>query len=140
MRFGHRHADRGRKALAERSRRHLDADGQPMLGVAGRDAAPLTELLHILDRHTESKEVQKRILKRGRMPAGEHKTVARVPFGVCRIVLHLPPQRISRRRGAQRHPGMAAVGLGDRIDRKRTYRSNSLPFSRSHGSSSINPF
>src|SRR5262245_57920799 len=51
VRFPDRHAHCIRDALAERSRRRLHSPGEVALGVAGREALPLTEALELLDGH-----------------------------------------------------------------------------------------
>jgi len=61
MRLRERQADGIPHPLAERSRRHLDAGRVPVLGVARRLAAPLPELLDVVERDVVPREVQRRI-------------------------------------------------------------------------------
>ncbi len=65
----HSHADRVSQALAERSRRGLYPRGQPMLGVAGRAAAPGTQFLEIIEREPVTGQIKLNVKSQARMPA-----------------------------------------------------------------------
>jgi hypothetical protein len=76
VRLGDRHADGIADALAERPRRRLDALGQVALGMARREAAPLAELLDLLDRQVVARQVQQRVEEHGAVARREDEAVA----------------------------------------------------------------
>ena len=127
---GHRHADGVAAALAERAGGRFDAGGHVMLGMAGADAVELAKLLDLVERHggsavraTDPREVDQRIEKHRRVPAGEHEAVTIGPLGIGRVVTEevLPN---GERHGCQRHrrAGVAALRRLDGVHRKRTDR------------------
>ena len=89
MRLGDRHADGVCQALAQRASGDLDARGVATLRVPGRFAAPLAELLQIVQRQRITAHVQQAVEQRGAVPGGEHKAVAIGPMGVGRMVLQM---------------------------------------------------
>jgi hypothetical protein len=64
MTLGHRHADRGGDALAQRPGRRLDARRMTIFGVARRQRSPLAKGLQLLQGHARRAcQVQQRILQ-----------------------------------------------------------------------------
>ena len=76
-----RHADRVREALAERTRRDLDAGGEPVLGVPRRDAAELAEPPQLVERQVVAAQVQQRVQEDRGVAARQHEAVAVRPGG-----------------------------------------------------------
>ena len=122
VRFRHRHADGHRKALAERARCGFHACGVAVFRVAGRAAAGLAEVFEVIHREAVSVKVKQRVFQHGSMPCGKHEAVPPEPGRVLRVVLHLFPERICHRSGADGHAGVAAVGLLDGIRREHADR------------------
>ena len=61
----HRHADCGRKALAQRTGGHLDADGVADLGVAGGQCAPRAESFEVSELETVARQVELGVQRQG---------------------------------------------------------------------------
>ena len=114
---GQREADAHGNALAERSRRHLDAGHEPALGVARTAAAPLTEGLELVHRElAHAGEVKERVHEGGGVPAREDKAVAARPQGILRIdVEMLEPENARQVGHAQGRAGMSGVRLLDDV-------------------------
>ena len=66
---GDRHADAVAAALAERAGRRLDAGRVAVLGMAGRAAAPLAEVLDVVERQRPARRSLCRCRRPARMPA-----------------------------------------------------------------------
>jgi hypothetical protein len=119
--FGDGHAHAVAEALAERPRRRLDAGRAAALGVAGRLAAPLPELLDLFERQVIAGEVQQTVQQHGPVTGGKNEAVAVKPVGMGRIVFEEAcPEDICHGRGAQRQSGVSAVGLLHRVDGQET--------------------
>ncbi len=119
MRLGHRHAHAVAEALAKRPGRHLDAGCEAALGVPGRDASPLAELLDLLQRQIVPGQMEQAVQQHRAVAGGQDKAVAVEPRRVRRVVLEKArPQHVRHGRGAQRQARMAAVGLLHGVDRK----------------------
>ena len=116
LRLGNRHADGVARALPERSCRCFDARRDAVLGVARRAAAPLPELLDVLEREVVAGQIQQRARVAGR----QHETVAIGPLRVRRVIAQMPlPQH--PREGRQRHrgAGVPRIRLLHRVHRQR---------------------
>jgi hypothetical protein len=116
---GERHAHAVGEPLAERAGGHLHARGQVVLGVARRLRSPLAELLQLGERQVVAGEVEQRVEQHRAVAGREHEAVAVDPVRVTRVVLEVArPQDERVVGGAHRQPGVAAVGLLDRVDRE----------------------
>ena len=116
--FRQRHADRRRRPLAQRTGGGLHAGRVAVFRVAGCAAAPLAEVLDLLQRQVIAGQVKQRIQEHGAVPGAEYKAVAIGPGRVARVEAHMShPQRISHRRGAHRQARVTAVSLLYRIHR-----------------------
>ena len=82
--FGNGHADAVGETLAEGARGGLDAAGHAQLRVAGGLAAPLPEILQLLEGDVEAREVEDGIEERRGVPGGEEEAVAVRPQGAGR--------------------------------------------------------
>ena len=117
VRFGHGHAHAHRKALAQRAGGHFDAGREAVLGMPGRLAAPLPEVLDLVQREIVTGEMQQRIQQHGAVPARQDEAIAIGPAGIARVVAQeLGPQHVGHRRGAHRQTGMAGVGFLHAVD------------------------
>ena len=105
--LGDRHADAVGEALAERAGGDLDAGRHVdavALGMAGRERAPLAELLQLVQAQVVAAEVQRGVEQHRAVAGAEDEPVAVGPVRVLRVVVHDP-----RRRGG-RPPGAIASG------------------------------
>ena len=119
VRFGDREADRVGEALAERPGRDLDARRDVNLGVAGRLAAELAEVLEIVERESHAGQIDERIEQHRAVAGAQDETIAVGPMRVGRVEAQMPaPERVGHRRRAERQPRMARVRLLDRVDRE----------------------
>ena len=110
--FGQRHADRVGQALAERAGGRLDAGGDAHLGVAGRLAVQLAEVLQLGQREVVAAQVEQRVLQHRAMAVGEHEAVTPRPVRVGRVVAQVrAPERHRDLGHAHRGAGVAGVGL-----------------------------
>jgi hypothetical protein len=80
--LGDREADAVREALPQRARRRLDPGREEVLGMAGRDRAPLPEALQLLEREVVAGQVQRGVLEDARVAGGEDEAVAVGPLRV----------------------------------------------------------
>ena len=123
MRFRDRHADAVAEALAERPGRHLDARREAALGMPRRDAAPLAELLDLLERKVVAGQMKQAVQQHRAVPGRQHKAIAvghADSAGWClRKRVHSTYAIGAAPSG---RPGMAAVGLLHGIDRKKAQR------------------
>jgi hypothetical protein len=74
--LGDGHADAVGEALAERAGRRLDALGVSVLGVAGRERAPLAEGLQVLDRQAVAGQIEQRVEQHAGVAGGKQEAVA----------------------------------------------------------------
>ena len=115
--LGDGHADAGGEARAERAGGQLDARRMAVLGVAGGAAAPLPELLKVLERDVVAAEVKQRVEQHRGVAGREHEAIAVRPAGVPRVVTEeAGPERVRHRGGAHRRAGVARVGLLHAVD------------------------
>ena len=149
MRLGHRQADAGGQALAQRSGGDLDAGREPILRVPGRLAAPLPERLEILQRKIVPGEVEQRVEQHRAVPARENEAVTVRPLRVARVMLQMArPEGVRHGRRPHRETRVPGVGLlnsiyGDHaygVDTKLVKRHGHLPQVRDVGSRSAAPF
>ena len=125
--LGDRHPDRIAEALAERTGGDLDAGRVRAFGMPRRAAGPLPELLEVVQRQVVAAHVQEAVEQRGAVPGREHEAVAVGPSRIGRIAFEIArPQRVGHRRGAERQAGMAAVGLLNHVDGKKTQGVDAL--------------
>ena len=117
VRLGDRLADGVGQALSERARAHLDPWRNAVLGMTGRDAAPLPELLDLLQGQIVARQVQQAIQQHRTMPGREHEPIAIEPLRMGRVVTQMPgPEHVGHGAAPIGKPGVAAVGLFDRVD------------------------
>jgi hypothetical protein len=118
--LGDRHPDGVRSTLPERPRRGLDARRLVPLGVARRAAAPLPELLQIVQREVVAEDVQERVQERRAVARRQHEAIAIEPLRRARIVLQvLMPQHVRERGAPERQPWMSGIRLLHGVDRER---------------------
>mmetsp|Transcript_60835 Transcript_60835/g.161167 ORF Transcript_60835/g.161167 Transcript_60835/m.161167 type:complete len:209 (+) Transcript_60835:2280-2906(+) len=123
MGFRHGHADRVGDALAERAGGDLDASGDVVLRVAGRERAQLAELPQVVEREVVAGQVEHAVLERARVTVREHEAVAVGPLGVSRRVLHhLCPQLVRDWGAAHCGTRVARVGLLHHVRRQHTHQ------------------
>ena len=84
--LGDRHAHAVAKALAQRPGGGLNPFHQLMLGMAGRLAAPLAELLDVVERQVVARQVQQAVKQHAAVAGGKNKAVAIGPARLARIV------------------------------------------------------
>src|SRR5438445_2058049 len=119
VRPSERHADGVAHALAQRPRGGLDAGRETVLRVARGAAAPLAELLQVLERQVVSGEVEDRVQQDAGVAGREHEAVAPEPVGVRGTVTEGSwPKEAWWRREAHRSPGVAGVRPLHRIHRE----------------------
>ncbi|GBD29531.1 hypothetical protein HRbin32_00621 [bacterium HR32] len=82
----HGHAHRVREPLPQWPRGALHPGGEAKLRVAGGPAAPLSELLEVVQREIVPAQVQQRVQQHGRVARGQHEPVAVGPQRVTRVV------------------------------------------------------
>ena len=112
LRLSDRHADRIAEALPKRPRRNLHTGRVPAFGMPRCPAAPLAELLDIVQRQIVPGEMQQAIEQHRSVSRREHEAIAIEPRGIPGVVLQKSrPERVGHRRGAQWHAGMSAIGL-----------------------------
>ena len=115
--LGDGHADGVGEALAERTGGGLDAGRVPVLGVAGRLAAPLAERLQVVEGQVVAGEVEQGVEQHARVAGGEHEAVAVGPGRVGRVEAQVAREQHVRHGGrAHGHAGMAGVGLLHAVD------------------------
>ncbi len=113
------HADAVREALTQRTGGDLDAGCLEALGMAGGLAAPLAELLQVLDLEPVAGEAEHRVQEDRRVAGRQHEPISVGPERVSRVVLHHPrPEDVSE--GSERHRGarMTRVRALGRIHRE----------------------
>ena len=77
------------------------------------------KLLDVVQRQVVAGQVQQAVEQHRAVPGREHEAVAIGPVGIARVVLEeARPQHVGHRRGAERHAGMAAVGLLHHVHRQ----------------------
>ena len=113
MPLGHRHADRGGNALAQRAGGRLHARGDEILRMPRRQRPKLAEALDLVDRHRlVAGQVQQRIEQHRAVAGREHETVAIRPLRVGGVEFQELSEQHGRDVGcAHRQAGMAGFGL-----------------------------
>ena len=139
VRLGDGHADGSGETLTERAGGHFHAGCAAALRMPRRLAAPLAELLEVIEREVIAGDVQQAIEQRRAVPGREHEPIAVGPERVDRIVPQLlRPECVGHGRRAERQAGVAAVGLLHHVDRQETKRVDALLVEHvCHGHSSI---
>ena len=121
LRLGDRHADGVARALPERSCRCFDARRDAVLGVARRAAAPLPELLDVLEREVVAGQIQHAVQQHARVTSGKNEAVAVQPIRIRRVVTQMAlPQDVRERRERHGGAGVSRIGLLHRVHRQRT--------------------
>src|ERR1017187_9897042 len=118
--LGDRHSDRVGRSLAERTRRRLAAGSLPILGMARSLAAPLPELLQVVEREVVAGQVKKTVQEHAAVPRRQNEPVSVGPVRVAGIVLQvLLPQHVGHRGRAEGKARMTGGGFLDGVDRER---------------------
>lgn len=113
---GHGHAHRVGDALAEGARGGLHARGVAVLRVAGGLGTPGAEGLQVIQLEAETGQVELGVESQGRVPRGEHETVATDPLRVRRVVSHhLLEEGVCDGGQAHRRTRVAVTDLLDRV-------------------------
>jgi hypothetical protein len=127
LRLGDGQSNRVGDALAQRSRGHLDAGRVAPLGVARRAAAPLSELLQVIDGQAVAGHVQQAVEQRRAVACRQHEAVAIGPLRVGGVVLEeARPQDVGHGRRVERQAGVAAVGLLHHVHGQKAQRVYAL--------------
>src|SRR5436305_1618549 len=96
-----REAHRIRESLSERTRGGLDAVRIAELRMARRVRMQLAELLQVIERDLEPREVQERVQQHRSVPRRQDEAVAARPARVARVEAQVPrPEHERHRRGA----------------------------------------
>jgi hypothetical protein len=121
--LGHRHPDSVGEALAEGARRDLHAGSDVdavALGVAGRQRAPLAEVLQLLERQVVAAEVQHRVQEHRAVAGGQDEAVAVGPRRVGGVVLHdAREEQVGDGSHRHRQPRVPGVGCLDAVHGQR---------------------
>ncbi|MBV6465850.1 MAG: hypothetical protein PGMFKBFP_01136 [Anaerolineales bacterium] len=121
VRGGDGHAHAGGESLPERTGGHFHAGSQSVFGMAGRAAAPLTEVLQLVEREAVAGEMQERVEQHRTVSARKEEAVASRPFGVVRVVAQVTrPDDEGHGGRAHRQSGMSRIGLLDRVGGEET--------------------
>ena len=121
--FGDCQAEGIAEPLAERAGGHLHARRAAALGMARRPAAPLPELLQVVERQVVTRQVEQAVEQRARMTRRQHEPIAIGPRRVLRVVTKVAgPQHVGHRRRAHRHAGMPGLRFLHRVDRQHSNR------------------
>ena len=147
--LGDGHAHAVGEALPKRTGGDFDAGSVTTLGVPGRPAAPLAEVLDVVQGEIVARHVQQRVEQHGAVARAQDEAVAIGPVRVGRIVAQMPrPEDVGHGGRPQRHAGMTGLGLlhgldgqdSDRVDRQLIefrHAAHVLPFVVSHSSHAI---
>src|SRR5579859_8176610 len=109
--LGNCHTDAVSKTLTERAGSGFYASRMTMLGMARCEAAPLAELLELLQREIVASEIEHAIQKHRGVSGREDKAVAVAPGRVARIIVHKArPEQMGK--GSQGHCGTGMTGIG----------------------------
>src|SRR5207253_5310699 len=128
----YRHADAGGNALAQRSRRGLDAGSPAILRVSRTAAVELAKTFDVVERHAgparlfvlsiyrfNSGEVQQTVEQRRGVAHRKYKPIAIRPDGIVGVKAQkVVPQRVSHWRHRHRRSGMPRVCSLNRIHRE----------------------
>ena len=127
--LGNGKADRIGDALTQRAGRRLDPGDMAVFRVACGDGAPLAEVLDLVQRHVGiAGQVQKRIDQHRPMPGRQDEPVTVGPARGLGVELQVLFEQNRRHIGhAHRHPRMARVGSGDRVQRQGADRGGAHP-------------
>ena len=121
--LGDGHAEGIAKPLAERAGGDLHARGAAALGMTGRSASPLPELLQVVERQVVTGQVEEAVEQRARMTRRQHEPIAIGPRRVLRVVTKVAgPQHVGHRRRAHRHAGMPGLRFLHHVDRQHANR------------------
>ena len=138
--FGCQHAFRQGKAnahgksVAQGARGHIHARGDAVFRMARGLAAPLPEVLQVVNSQIITRQVQHGVQQRRAVARGQDETVPVEPFRVRRIILHkLIPDGIHQRRRAQRKPRMPGLRLLYFVRREEPQGLYALFMNGSHG-------
>ena len=122
-------SDRLRDAFAAGGRIAVVGAGWIGLEVARRGAAPLAELLEIVQGQRVAGEVQHRVLQDRRVTRREHESVAIGPGWIRRVIgHHAGPQHVRQRRKGHRGALVARVGRLWAVHRQRTHDGDAALF------------
>src|SRR5207249_11394086 len=103
-------------ALSHGYRRYLDPLRQAVIEKPGRPAAPLPELIEVVEGQVEAREVERAVQQHARVTTGQDEPVAVRPVWVRGVVAQvLLPQHPGERRERHGRPGMAGVRLLHRV-------------------------
>src|SRR5262249_4504139 len=95
----------------------LDARGVLVLRVAGCPAAPLAEVLQVVERQVVAEEVEEAVEQHAAVPGRQDEPVPVGPRRPARIEAEMtPPEDPGPRRCTERQAGVARLCLVDRID------------------------
>ena len=127
--LGHGHAHGGGEALAERARGGLDARRVVDLRMAGGAGAPLAEVPDLIQRHVGiARQMQQRVEQHRAVAGRKHEAVAVGPVGMgCGELQVLGVKDGGHVGHPHRHPRMARVGLGHRVEGERADRARARP-------------
>src|SRR5262249_4417663 len=116
-----------REALAEGTGRDLHAGRVRVLRVSRRAAAPLAELLQVVERQVVPGEMEEAVEQHAAVPSGEHEAVTIGPPPVRRVVPQVAgPEDVGHRGRTEWQPGMARARLLDGVDGERSDRIDAL--------------
>ena len=119
--LGQRHADRGGKALPQRTGGGFDALGVAVFRMARGLRSPLPERLDLIDRDVlVAGQIEQRVQQHRAVAGRQHEAVAIGPLGSCGIELQeAREQHGGHVRHSHRHAGMPGLGLFDGVDRQK---------------------
>jgi hypothetical protein len=120
VRLRHRESDGVPNTLSEWSRRRLDTRCMAVLGMPRCFAAPLTELLEVVERELVAAEIERAIDEHRCVASREHEAIAVGPMRISRVVSHVPrEQHVRKRRECHRRPRVARVRFLDAVHGER---------------------
>ena len=117
--FADCHSDRIADSLPERAGRRLDTRRVAVLGMPGRLALPLAELLQVIEREVVAGEIEHAVQQHRRVAGRQHEPVAVHPGRILRVVSQVPSEEhVGERRERHRRARMAGVGFLNGIHRE----------------------
>src|SRR5690606_13499985 len=118
---GHGHADRVADALPQGAGGGFHPGGVPVFGVARGEAAPLAQLLDVVQAQPDASQVELDVEREAGVPAGQDEAVAADPLRICRIVPHhLLEEQVGHRRQTHRGSRVPGSRFFDRVHRQGT--------------------